>query len=62
MQFKKKYSRLDVLVNNAGARFLDRLTTVDGYEMTFALNHLAYFYLTQLVLDRLEAAEKALGM
>ena len=37
-QFKSNYQRLDVLVNNAGGKFLSRQETVDGYEMTFALN------------------------
>jgi retinol dehydrogenase 12 len=45
--------RLDVLVNNAGALLMDRRESVDGIEMTFALNHLAYFLLTNLLLDRL---------
>jgi len=58
-EFKRWYDRLDILVNNAGAKILQRLTTVDGYEMTFALNHLAYFLLTQLLLDRLQAAKHA---
>ncbi len=50
-EFKAKHDRLDVLVNNAGALFASRKTTADGYEMTFALNHLAYFVLTQELLD-----------
>jgi NAD(P)-dependent dehydrogenase (short-subunit alcohol dehydrogenase family) len=58
-EFKRKYDRLDILVNNAGAKILQRLTTADGYEMTFALNHLAYFLLTQQLLDRLQAANDA---
>jgi NAD(P)-dependent dehydrogenase (short-subunit alcohol dehydrogenase family) len=45
--------RLDVLVNNAGVLQLRRTTTVDGFETTFAVNHLAYFLLTNLLLDRL---------
>jgi NAD(P)-dependent dehydrogenase (short-subunit alcohol dehydrogenase family) len=49
--FKEKYSRLDVLINNAGGFFSKRLESVDGYEMTLALNHLNYFYLTNLLLD-----------
>ena len=49
--FKQKYDRLDVLVNNAGAVFSDRIITTDGYEMTFALDHLNYFYLTQQLQD-----------
>jgi NAD(P)-dependent dehydrogenase (short-subunit alcohol dehydrogenase family) len=59
VQFNKKYQRLDLLVNNAGAKFVSRLTSVDGYEMTFALNHMAYFLLTDLLLDRLKAAGNA---
>jgi len=51
--------RLDVLVNNAGGIWLDRQLTVDGREMTFAVNHLAYFLLTQLLLDVLQAATPA---
>ena len=53
--FLDRYQRLDVLVNNAGAVFYHRETTVDGLEMTFALNHLAPFLLTNLLLDRLIA-------
>ena len=53
--FLGRYPRLDVLLNNAGAVFLSRYTTVDGYERTFALNHLAPFLLTELLLDRLKA-------
>ena len=51
-----KYPRIDVLVNNAGALNVKRETTVDGYERTFATNHLAYFLLAQLLLPALEAA------
>src|SRR3989304_6449907 len=40
--FKRKYDRLDVLVNNAGADYLTRQECVDGIELTFALNHLGY--------------------
>ena len=58
-QFKSRYQRLDVLVNNAGAKFVSRLVTIDGYEMTFALNHLGYFLLTNLLLDVLKSSEKA---
>ena len=54
--FKKQYSRLDVLLNNAGAVFQSRQETVDGYEMTFALNHLSYFLLTHELLDMLKAS------
>lgn len=47
------YLHLDVLLNNAGAYFRRRQLTVDGVEHTFALNHLAYFLLTTLLLPRL---------
>ncbi len=46
--------RLDVLVNNAGGIFLNRLESADGFEMTFALNHLSYFLLTNLLLPLLK--------
>lgn len=51
--------RIDVLLNNAGAIFNDRQVTVDGFERTFALNHLAYFLLTTLLLDKLKASAPA---
>lgn len=50
---------LHVLVNNAGAVNLRRSMTVDGIESTFAVNHLAYFLLTNLLLDRLIASAPA---
>ena len=55
-EFKSKYDRLDVLVNNAGATFGERMESIDGIEMTFALNHLGYFFLTKLLSDILEAS------
>ena len=55
-EFKRQYTRLDVLVNNAGAVNMTRQETVDGYELTFALNHLSYFLLTSLLLDLLKAS------
>jgi NAD(P)-dependent dehydrogenase (short-subunit alcohol dehydrogenase family) len=55
-EFKRKYQHLDVLINNAGAVFNTRQETVDGYEMTFGLNHLSYFLLTSLLLDVLKAS------
>ena len=45
--------RLDVLINNAGIAVRRRHTSTDGYESTFAVNHLAPFLLTNLLLDRL---------
>ena len=44
---------LDILVNNVGGFYLSREVNVDGYEMTFALNHLSYFLLTELLKDLL---------
>jgi NAD(P)-dependent dehydrogenase (short-subunit alcohol dehydrogenase family) len=52
-------SQADVLVNNAGALFTAYRETIDGLEMTFALNHLAYFLLTNLLLDLLKASAPA---
>ena len=57
--FKQKYDRLDVLVNNAGGYFARREETADGHEMTWALNHLNYFLLTDLLLDVLKAGPAA---
>ncbi len=48
--------RLDVLVNNAGVVLSDRRVTVDGYEATFATNHLGPFLLTNLLLGRLRGS------
>jgi retinol dehydrogenase-14 len=50
---------LHVLVNNAGVFELSRKVTVDGIENVFAVNHLAYFLLTLLLLDRLRASAPA---
>jgi len=58
-QFKSRYQRLDVLVNNAGASFRKRQDSIDGIEMTFALNHLGYFLLTNLLLDTLKSSVPA---
>ena len=58
-QVKAQTPRLDVLLNNAGAIFLSSRTSVDGIEMTFALNHLGYFLLTTLLLDLLKDSAPA---
>lgn len=59
-EYRSKFDRLDVLVNNAGAIFITRGETVDGFENTFALNHLVgYFYLTNLLLDIIVASGPA---
>jgi NAD(P)-dependent dehydrogenase (short-subunit alcohol dehydrogenase family) len=56
---KERHKKLDVLVNNAGAINFFRNQTVDGIESTFAVNHLAYFMLTNLLLDLLTASAPA---
>jgi NAD(P)-dependent dehydrogenase (short-subunit alcohol dehydrogenase family) len=53
----ERYPTIEVLVNNAGAMFRKREITADGIEKTWALNHLAPFLLTTLLLDRLKASE-----
>ena len=53
-RFRERHGRLSVLVNNAGAYFPHKRTSADGIEMTFAVNHLAPFLLTNLLLDLLE--------
>ena len=45
--------RIDVLINNAGAAFAQRQLTADGFELTFALNHLSYFVITAGLRERL---------
>jgi len=57
--FCREHDQLDVLVNCAGAFFRKRHVTVDGLEMTFALNHLAYFLLTNLLLEPLKRSGSA---
>jgi NAD(P)-dependent dehydrogenase (short-subunit alcohol dehydrogenase family) len=52
--FLENHDRLDVLINNAGTTLLNRKLSVDGYEMTFAVNHLGHFLLTNLLLDTLK--------
>lgn len=55
-EFKARHRRLDVLVNNAAVVLEHRQETEDGLEATYATNHLAYFLLTNLLLDVLEAS------
>ncbi len=55
-EFQRKYSRLQVLINNAGLFNQRRHVTMDGYEDTFATNYLAPFLLTNLQLDLLKAS------
>ena len=54
-EFQSMGIPLHILLNNAGLINNQRKETVDGYEEVFAINHLAYFYLTYLLLDRLKA-------
>ena len=58
-EFKATHDRLDVLVNNAGVYLRKRTTTVDHLEATFAINHLGYFLLTNLLLDLLKQSAPA---
>jgi NAD(P)-dependent dehydrogenase (short-subunit alcohol dehydrogenase family) len=58
-EFRSRYDKLDVLVNNAGGYFWRRKETPDGLEMTFALNHLSCFLLTNLLIEPLTAAKPA---
>ena len=57
-QFRERRDRLDVLINNAGGLWLERRLTEDGLEMTFAVNHLAYFLVTKLPAPLLEASAR----
>src|SRR5438045_2216204 len=57
--FQQHYQQLHVLINNAGVANLTRRETGDGLEMTFAINYLAPFLLTNLLLDKLKASAPA---
>ncbi len=57
--FQQHYTHLHVLINNAGAAFPGRRESVDGVEMTLAVNYLAPFLLTNLLLDVLKASAPA---
>ena len=52
--YRKMDKSLDILLNNAGLINLKRRETIDGFEETFAVNHLAYFTLTNLLLDKIK--------
>jgi len=58
-KYTDRYDRLDILINNAGAIFFSRKETREGFEITFALNHLGYFLLTNLLLDLLRRSAPA---
>jgi daunorubicin C-13 ketoreductase len=55
-ELRAAYPHIDVLANNAGGAFSDRVTTVDGFERSIQVNHLAPFLLTHLLRDRLDGA------
>lgn len=57
--FGKRYDHLDILLNNAGAMFSSRHESPEGFELTFALNHLGYFFLTHLLMNHLKASPSA---
>ncbi len=57
--FRHRYERLDILLNNAGTIYASRRLTRDGFEATFAVNHLGYFLLTNLLLDLVQASAPA---
>ncbi len=58
-KFRNQYGAIDVLVNNAGGIFGERILTEEGREYTFALNHLGYFLMTHYLLDLLKQPDQA---
>ncbi len=55
----QRFEKIDVLINNAGIFKTERELSVDGFEMTFAVNHLSYFLLTGLLLDLIKKSDYA---
>lgn len=58
-KYKQKHDRLDVLLNNAGGYFSERKVSADGYEYTFAMNHLGHFLLTEELLPLIKQSVPA---
>jgi len=58
-EFKNKYEKLDVLINNAGVNLHKRTLTEDGIEITFAVNYLAQFMLSNLLFDNIKKGDPA---
>ncbi|MDF1643101.1 MAG: SDR family NAD(P)-dependent oxidoreductase [Pseudomonadales bacterium] len=58
-QINRDYPQLHVLINNAGVMLSKRQLTSEGYEMQYAVHHLAPFLLTHLLLDKLKASSPA---
>jgi len=58
-EFNAKYEHLHILINNAGGVFQKRELTAEGYEKTFATNHLSHFILTHLLLDKIKKSAPA---
>ena len=58
VRIKEDFGRIDVLVNNAGARILRHRLTEEGIELTLATNHLGHFVLTLSLIDALERSER----
>jgi retinol dehydrogenase-12 len=56
---RQRTPHIDVLINNAGGMFMNRTVSKDGYELTFAVNHLAPFLLTHLLLNTLKSGSQA---
>ena len=56
-EVSKKYNKIDVLINNVGAYFAFRDVTEEGFERTFALNHLGYFLMTKKLLPLVEKSD-----
>ena len=58
-KIKSDYEHIDILINNAGARFLDHFVTKERIEQTLAVNHLSHFLLTNLLINKLKKSASA---